>query len=225
MLGWRTRGHALVVVGWGAVNPPGGCQRPSLRRLRVPSGRAAVGYRWRGFMRTARGPAAEHPCSVAAEGVSARSERGRASAERPRTCRAKQKPSRSDMGKATRGAKENSTEWNKDARPHPATRGAGGSGPPAQTPWRERWTRSAGNGSCREIRPAGGQSHDAGACGYRAYRSLRGDVGGRRPNHEGPRGERHCSVARAGGSEGCARCAARATAHSPRGKRKLHGVE
>ena len=35
---------------------------------------------------------------------------------------------------------------------------------------------------------------------------------------------RACSVAREGGSEGCARCAARATAHSPRGKRKPHGV-
>jgi hypothetical protein len=33
-----------------------------------------------------------------------------------------------------------------------------------------------------------------------------------------------CSVACGGGSEGCARCAARATAHSPRGKESLHAV-
>jgi hypothetical protein len=34
-----------------------------------------------------------------------------------------------------------------------------------------------------------------------------------------------CSVAREGGSEGCARCAARATARSPRGKKKPHAVK
>jgi hypothetical protein len=45
-----------IVLGWGGKEPPGGCHRPSLRRLRVPSGRAAVGCRWRGLRRTARGP-------------------------------------------------------------------------------------------------------------------------------------------------------------------------
>ena len=56
---------------------------------------------------------------------------GRASAEGPRTCRAKQKPSRSDMGETTRGAKENSTEWKKRAPPRsrgttsPATQWSG----------------------------------------------------------------------------------------------------
>jgi len=50
-----------------------------------PSRRPAVGYRWRGFIRTARGPTAGRPCSVAAGGVSARRERGRASDERSRT--------------------------------------------------------------------------------------------------------------------------------------------
>jgi hypothetical protein len=55
-----------------------------------PSGRPAAGYRWRGFLRTARGPTAGRPCSVAAGGVSARRERGRASDERPHTRLAKQ---------------------------------------------------------------------------------------------------------------------------------------
>ena len=56
---------------------------------------------------------------------------GRASAEGPRTCRAKQKPSRSDMGETTRGAKENSTEWKNRAAPRsrgttsPATQWSG----------------------------------------------------------------------------------------------------
>ena len=83
----------------------------------------------------------------------------------------------------------------------------------------ERFNRQRGDGG--EIRPAGDKSHGAEACGHRVCRSLCGDVGGRRPNHEGPRGERHPSVAREGGSEGCARCAARATAPSPRGKKTV----
>jgi hypothetical protein len=101
--------------GRGVFKPPGGCQRPCLRRLRVPSGRLAAGCRWRGVIRTGRGPTEGRPCSVAAGGVSERSERGRASDERPLTRRAKQKPSRSDKQESDRAAarqKKTSTKWN-----------------------------------------------------------------------------------------------------------------
>jgi hypothetical protein len=85
-----------------------------------------------------------------------------------------------------------------------------------------------------EIRPAGEKSHGAGACGSRAARPAGGNAGPDRASHaregnsEGPHaGLRPAAggIAREGGSEGCARCAARATAQSPRGKKKPHAVK
>jgi hypothetical protein len=90
---------------------------------------------------------------------------------------------------------------------------------------RLRQVRGAREGG-GEIRPAGGRSHGAGACGHRAARPVGGNAG---PTERLMRGRGTarvrtpgcaCSVARNGGSEGCARRAARATAHSPRGQRK-----
>jgi hypothetical protein len=83
-----------------------------------PSGRPAVGYRWRGFMRTARGPGAGRPCSVAAEEVSACSERGRANAERLRTRRAKKNPARRAVDNP-RGAPAQQSCHAKELAAHP----------------------------------------------------------------------------------------------------------
>jgi hypothetical protein len=92
-----------------------------------------------------------------------------------------------------------------------------------------------GSGACAAervgggpIRPAGDGSHRAEACGPRAARPAGGDAGPDRASHaregnsEGPHAglcPAAGGIARGGGSEGCARCAARATAPSPRGKR------
>jgi len=71
-----------------------------------------------------------------------------------------------------------------------------------------------------EIRPAGAWSHHAEACGHRAARPAGGDAGpdralhAREGNSEGPHAglcPAAGGIAREGGSEGCARCAARAT--------------
>jgi hypothetical protein len=77
-----------------------------------------------------------------------------------------------------------------------------------------------------EIRPAGGRSHGAGACGHRAGRLA---VGYRWRGYirtaRGPTEGRPRSVARGGGSEGWARRPARATAPGPRGKTKASRSE
>ncbi len=72
----------------------------------------------------------------------------------------------------------------------------------------------------------------AGACGSRAARAAGGNAGpdravhAREGNGEAPPADLACSVARAGGSEGGARCAARATGRSPLGKtRQPHAVK
>jgi len=86
------------------------------------------------------------------------------------------------------------------------------------------------NGGGGEIRPAGGRSHRAGACGSRAARPAGGYAGpdrlscAREGNSEGSHAglcPAAGGIARGGGSEGWARCPARAIAPSPRGKRKL----
>ena len=68
--------HCLLVPSTTTANggwrgdPPRGPQERLRRSVRDPSGRLAVGCRWRGFIRTARGPAAGRPCSVARAGGS-----------------------------------------------------------------------------------------------------------------------------------------------------------
>ena len=97
----RSRGPATEQLGPGSnvssrrvgvSNRPAGASGHASAGCGLPSGRLAAGYRWRGFIRTARGPTAGRPCpaagGIAAGGVSARRERGRASAEWPRTRRA-----------------------------------------------------------------------------------------------------------------------------------------
>jgi hypothetical protein len=51
--GWQ---DFLLRLGRGVFHPPGGCQRPCLPRPRGPSARPGTGCRWRGLMRTPRGP-------------------------------------------------------------------------------------------------------------------------------------------------------------------------
>jgi hypothetical protein len=90
---------AVKLRGW-AFNPPCGCQRPWPRRLRGPSARIRDGV---SVTRSFAGTEGSRPgtrCWVAVAGVSVRGERGRASAERPRTRGATQKPSRRDKTKS-----------------------------------------------------------------------------------------------------------------------------
>ena len=91
----------------GGFESPGGCQRPSLRRLRVPGARIAAGV-------SVTRPLADTEGTPARDALPGRSCRslgaqrvppaaGRASAERPRTRRAKQRPLRSDQEVAASG--------------------------------------------------------------------------------------------------------------------------
>jgi len=91
----RQTGHVVVGVvpplcGRGAFNPPSGWQRPCLPRPRGPSARTGTGCRGSREAGDTEGPRHETRCWVAVVGVSARSERGRASDEGPRTRLAKQ---------------------------------------------------------------------------------------------------------------------------------------
>jgi hypothetical protein len=93
---------AVKLRGW-AFNPPCGCQRPWPRRLRGPSARIRDGV---SVTRSFAGTEGSRPgtrCWVAVAGVSVRGERGRASAERPRT----------------RGAKKSHAVANKKGRANP----------------------------------------------------------------------------------------------------------
>ena len=85
--------------------------------------------------------------------------------------------------------------------------------------------RSIREGGWGEIRPAGGRSHCAGACGSRAASRGGVSLAWLSANSEGPRRGMSCSVACGGGSEGWARRPARATARSPWGKEQPHAVK
>jgi hypothetical protein len=137
-------------------------------------------------------------------------------------------PQRGSRVRYPRASEGFATRGTGDSNPHPLARSTEATAKVTLCHNLSRVSLESGEGG-GQIRPAGDMSHSAGACGTRAARPVGGDAGPERASHarkgnsEGPLAglcPAAGGIARDGESEGCARCAARATAQSPRGKEK-----